>query len=103
VSQFGGYCNKAGMIGIDTAIGCVPIETLSKFQAFFITWGLGVGGGFVILVFIAAAFQIITSSGDPAKLQSGKELLISAISGLVMLALSVFMLRVIGVNVLGLF
>lgn len=103
ISQFGGYCNRAGIIGIDTAIGCVPIETLGKFQAFFLTWGFGVGGGFVILVFIAAAFQIITSSGDPSKLQSGREILISAISGLIMLALSLFILRVIGINVLGLF
>lgn len=103
LSSFGGYCNKAGVIGVDTAIGCIPIETLSSFEVFFITWGLGIGGGVVILVLIAGSFQVMTSSGDPAKLESGKGLLISAISGIVMLALSVFMLRVIGVNILGLF
>ncbi len=103
IAAFAGYCNKAGIIGVDTAIGCVPIETITNFEAFFITWGLGIGGGLVILVLIAAAFQIITSSGDVSKLQMGKELLISAFSGLVMLAFAVFILRIIGVNVLGLF
>ncbi len=49
-----------------------------------------------------AGFQITTSSGDPKRLQAGKELLTSAIAGLLLLILSAFILRLIGVDILGL-
>lgn len=88
---------------IYTAIGCVPFSTIWQASAFIITWGLGIGGGWAILLFAYAGFTILTSSGDPAKLQAGKETLISAISGIIMLIFCVFILRVIGVNVLQLF
>jgi|GEM_PF-5840044 len=88
---------------IRTAIGCLQFETVQNILVFFLSWGFGVGGGFAILIIIIAAFQIMTSAGDPIKLQSGQSLLISAVSGIVMLAFSIFILRLIGVNILGLF
>lgn len=107
--SFGGLCNsstedmsKIGT-GVQTAIGCVPFDQINTFSRFFITWGLGVGGGFSMLVFILAAFNFMTSSGDPAKLQTAKELTISAITGIIFLVFSVFLLKIIGVNILGLF
>lgn len=45
--------------------------------------------------------MIITSQGDPRRLQSGKELLTAAIAGLLLVIFSVLILRVIGVNILG--
>lgn len=88
---------------IQTAIGCIPYDAISGTVRFFIAWGLGVTGGVVILTIIAGAFQIMTSSGDPTKLNGGKELVVSALSGLLMLIFCIFLLRLIGVNVLGLF
>jgi uncharacterized protein (DUF2345 family) len=52
---------------------------------------------------LAAGFQILTSSGDPKKLSAGQELLTSAVSGLILIVFSIFALRLIGVNILGLF
>ena len=88
---------------IDTAIGCIPFNSLDKLSGFFIAWGLGVGGGVAMFVLIASAFMIITSAGDTAKLQTGKEMLTSAVAGIIFLVFSMFLLRVIGINVLGLF
>jgi len=48
-----------------------------------------------------ASFIFITSQGDKYKVIAGKELLTAAIAGLVFLILSVFLLRVIGVDILG--
>jgi hypothetical protein len=45
--------------------------------------------------------MISTSAGDPKKLQAGKELLTAAISGLLLLIFSVFILRIIGVEILN--
>ncbi len=62
---------------------------------------MGIAGGAAFLLIVVAGFQIITSSGDPKRLQAGKELLTAAIAGLVLLIFSLFILRLIGVDVLG--
>lgn len=84
-----------------TAIGCIPFGTGDLFVAFILRWGLGIGGGIAFLLIIIAAFQITTSSGDPKKLQAGKELLTSAVAGLVLLILSALILELIGVKLLN--
>jgi hypothetical protein len=84
---------------IDTAIGCIPIEQ-EGFVTFILRWAIGIGGGIAFILIIIASFQIMTSQGDPKRLQAGKELLSSAIMGLILLIFSVFILRIIGVNIL---
>ncbi len=46
------------------------------------------------------AFQIMTSQGDPERLKAGKELIGSALAGLLMIIFSVFLLQLIGVQIL---
>jgi len=89
--------------GIKTAIGCIPFAHEQDTAAFFLRWGMGIGGGIATVLIVVASFMISTSQGDPRRLQSGKELLTSAISGLVLLIFSAFVLRFVGVNVLGIF
>jgi hypothetical protein len=104
--HFTGGCNTTGGKGDDgvlTAVGCIPINLLDRLTSFFLVWLLGIGGGVAFLTFLVAGFQIITSSGDPSKLANAKSLLMSSISGIILLVFSIFLLRVIGVNVLGLF
>jgi len=95
-------CNAGGgKKGIDTAIGCIPFTSTGSFAKFFLQWALGIGGGIAFLLIVFAGFQIMTSSGNPERLQAGKELLTSAVSGLILLIFAIFVLRIIGVDLLG--
>jgi hypothetical protein len=93
----------AGGDSINTAIGCIPFKdpTGLGFMSFFLRWGIGIGGGIALALIILAGFQIITSTGNPERLKAGQELLTSALTGLIMLIFSVFILRIIGVDLLG--
>lgn len=103
------FCDSAGKATTDTAtgkiftaIGCIPVSNTSGFIAWILGWAIGVGGGISLMLIIVASFQIISSSGNPEKVQAGKELLTSAIAGLIMLIFSVFILKVIGIDILKL-
>jgi hypothetical protein len=93
--------SNSGSGKIATGIGCIPVIDNLEFGKFFISWGVGVGGGIGFLMMIIAGFMIMTSAGDPKKLAAGKELLTAAIAGVLFLVLGVFLLRIVGVNVLG--
>jgi len=88
--------------GIDTAIGCIPVSNNNEFMGWILGWAVGIGGGIAFLLIVYASFMIMTSSGDPTRLKAGQELLTSAISGLIMLIFSVFILKFIGIDILGL-
>lgn len=99
-------CDPAGGAagtGINTAIGCVPAlgKDSSALSNFLLNWAIGIGGGIAFLLILYSGFMIMTSSGDPQRLKAGQELLTAAISGVVMLIFAVFILRFIGVNILG--
>lgn len=87
--------------GVNTAIGCVPINDSNEFIGFILGWAVGIGGGIAFLLIIAASFMIITSSGNPERLKAGQELLTSAIMGLIMIIFSIFVLELIGVQILN--
>lgn len=93
-------CNSGS--GIDTAIGCIPVNDTNAFMGWVLGWAVGVGGGIAFLLIVYASFMVMTSQGDPARLKAGQELLTSAISGLIMLIFSVFILKFIGIDILGL-
>lgn len=87
---------------INTAIGCVPIGDTDTTIGWILGWAIGVGGGIAFLLIIYASFMTMTSQGNPERLKAGQELLTSAISGLVLLIFSVFILKFIGIDILGL-
>jgi hypothetical protein len=87
--------------GIKTALGCMPIENEQNLALFFLGWGMGLGGGIALILIVLSTISIMTSAGDPRKLQAGKEMLNSAIAGLLLLVLSAFILNFIGVDLLG--
>lgn len=88
--------------GIDTAIGCIPVNDTNVFMGWILGWAIGVGGGIAFLLIIYASFMVMTSQGNPERLKAGQELLTSAISGLILLIFSVFILKFIGIDILGL-
>lgn len=95
-------CPSGGQ-GFDTAIGCIPYggtTDTNDIAGFFLGWGLGIAGGVAFVLMVFASFQIMTSSGDPRRLQAGKELLTSSIAGLLLLIFSVYILRIVGVDIL---
>lgn len=85
---------------LDTAIGCIPFEDTNAFVGFLLRWAIGIGGGIAFLLILYAGFMIMTSTGNPDRLKAGRELLTSAITGLLLLIFSVFVLRIIGVEIL---
>lgn len=92
--------------GINTAIGCVPVlanDNGKSFANFLLKWGIGVGSGIAFLLILYSGFMIMTSTGNPERLKAGQELLTSAISGILLLIFSIFLLNLIGVNILGIF
>ncbi|MDP3994370.1 MAG: hypothetical protein Q8P91_00880 [bacterium] len=65
-------------------------------------WAIGIGGGIAFLLIVYAGFMIMTSTGSPDRLQAGKELLTSALAGVILLIFSIFLLKLIGVDILKL-
>jgi hypothetical protein len=91
--------------GISTAIGCVPVlgsNGQTDFLSFVLKWAVGIGGGIAFLLILYGGFMVMSSGGNPERLKAGQELLTSAISGLILLIFSVFILKFIGVDILKL-
>lgn len=88
--------------GINTAIGCIPFSP-TGLAKFFLGWALGIGGGIALLMIGWASIIIMTSSGDPKKVQGGKELLTAAVSGLLLMIFSTFILRFFGITLFEIF
>lgn len=82
-----------------TAIGCVPTTT-EGFVNTLLPFFIGIGGGIAFLLILFGALQIMMSSGNPEKLNAGKELISAAITGLLLIIFSIFILQLIGVQIL---
>lgn len=86
---------------IQTAIGPIDICNVNAFTGSVLKFAIGIGGGIAFLLILFGVFQITTSQGDPQRLQAGKEMIESAIFGLLMIIFSIFLLRLIGVQILA--
>lgn len=85
---------------INTAIGCIPFNDQNALVGFILRWAIGIAGGIAFLLILIAGFQIISSRGDPKRLQAGQELMTSAIAGILLLIFSLVILRIIGFDIL---
>ena len=85
-----------------TAIGCIDTTSPASFTSSLINLGIAIGGGIAFLLMLFGGFQVMTSAGNPDQLEAGKELVSAALAGLLMIIFSVFLLRIIGVDILGL-
>ena len=88
---------------IETAIGEIPINNPQALALFFLRWGMGLAGAIALILMVIASYMVMTSSGIPQKLGAGKELLTAALSGLILLVLSAWLLNFIGVKILNIF
>jgi len=102
----GGYYVSAGCplpggkSGTNTAIGCIPSDNLNEFAGWILSKVVFIASGIAFLLMAFGAFQVITSAGDPKKTQAGKEVITSGLSGLLFIILSIFLLKLIGVDIL---
>ncbi|MBL7150734.1 hypothetical protein ISS86_02280 [Candidatus Microgenomates bacterium] len=81
-----------------TALGCLP-NTPEDFVAWLLSAAIKIGGGIAFLLMLGGGFTFMTSSGNPEKLNQGKEILTSAIIGLLFIVFAVFLLKIIGIDI----
>jgi hypothetical protein len=91
-------CEKC--VGAWTAFGCIETGAGSSFFAKLLTIGIGIAGGIAFLMILFGGFQILISAGNPEQMNTGKEIISSAIAGLLLIVFSVFLLRLIGYDIL---
>ncbi len=90
-----------GEEGVITGLGCIPTQAgdLAK-------WLLGkailMGGGIAFLLSLFGGITIILAGGNPEKINQGKEIIGSAVSGILFIIFSVLLLRLIGIDILQL-
>lgn len=92
--------SQGGKGGAWTALGCIPANG-SGFIAWIFGPLLGIIGGIAFLLILWGGFTIITSTGDPQRITHGREIITSALAGLLLIIFSVFILRLIGVDILA--
>lgn len=84
---------------VNTALGPIDIDASSFVKSLFGVL-LGISGGIAMILIIAAGYTMITSQGDPTKVQGARETITSAVVGLLFIILSLVILEVIGVDLL---
>lgn len=105
LGAFGGETAKSAGIpcpgGIETAIGCIPTDP-TDFVKGFLRFAVGAAGGLALLIMAYGAFRMITSAGNPDSLKEGHTIFTNAIIGLLFIIFSTLLLKILGVDILGL-
>jgi hypothetical protein len=91
-----------GYKGVKSGLGCLPTDP-QYFINLATPWAIGIGSGIAFLLGLYGSLMIVISAGDPEKMQAGKEIITSAIAGSLLITFAVFILRIIGVDILKLF
>ncbi len=93
--------SKSTVGGVWTAFGCIPTN-YDGLIANLISVGLNIAGGAALIFILAAALILTTSQGEPKRTEQAREILTSAVIGLLFIIFSVVLLRYVGVTVLHL-
>lgn len=86
--------------GVATAIGCIPTEPQALVQS-LLKVILAASGGIALLMMAFGAIGMITSGGNAESLKNAQGRFTSAIIGLLFIIFAVFLLKVIGVDILA--
>lgn len=90
--------DELGRAGIWTAVGCIPREPDIIVKS-LLRLGLGVGGGFALIIVLASGFVLSVSQGEPKRIDEAKQWLTSALVGLLFIIFSVTLLHFIGYTI----
>ncbi len=82
-----------------SAVGCLSTQS-DLFVKSILSIVFGVSGGIAFLAVLAGSAMVLTSSGDPQKLQNGKDMITSSVFGILLILFSVFLLRTVGFDIL---
>ena len=92
-----------GEFEVQTALGCISTNIGSGgLISSILRLSVGLGGGVALILMLYGTFIIPTSAGIPDKLNQGKEIISSAVAGLVFIILAIFLMNLIGVKILAL-
>jgi hypothetical protein len=87
---------------VHTALGCFSTDINGQFFIDLIKITVGLGGGIALLLILVGTFIITTSAGIPDKIKAGQSIITSAITGLIFIILSFFIMNMIGVRIIQL-
>ena len=82
---------------ISTAFGCIPVIP-RLFNAEFISRAAMMAGGIALLLVVFAGVTLILSSGNADRVASSAQVFKSALAGLLLIVLSIFVLRLLGIH-----
>lgn len=82
-----------------TAVGCLSTQS-DLFVKSILSIVFGISGGIAFLAVLAGSITVLTSSGNPQRLQNGKDIITSSIFGILLILFSVFLLRTVGFDIL---
>lgn len=85
--------------GIYTGLGCISIKEDGLIQS-ILRLGVSLGGAMALFCILYGAFLFQRSAGSPESIKKAQELITSCITGLLLIIFSVFILRLIGYNIL---
>jgi len=91
-------CNDTS---IATAIGCVSLDPAS-FAGQILTLSVSLGGGVALVLLLYGFLTLAMSGGVPDKVNSAKEIITSAIGGLILITTATVLMGFIGINILNL-
>lgn len=83
----------------DTALGKIFTDPANFVKTFFGIL-LSLAGGIAIILIIISGYRLMSSGGNPEKVQASREQLTSAIVGLLFIIFSLSILQIIGVDIL---
>ncbi len=93
--------NPEGCPTFSTAVGKLGTKPEEFIKSLFAVL-LSVSGGIAILLIMRAGYQMMTSQGEPQKLNNARDHLVAAIVGLIFLIFSFVILQIIGFDILRL-
>lgn len=82
-----------------TVFGCLSTRP-ERFVKSTLTIVFGAAGGIAFLAVLAGSAVVLMSAGNPERIQLGKDMITSSIFGLLLIIFSVFLLRVVGFDIL---
>lgn len=90
--------NSRNPTAIWTSVGCIP-TTSTGIVSSLVKVGLGIAGTAALLMILAGGFMLSTSQGDTKRVGEARELITSAVIGLLFIIFSVTLLQFVGVTI----